>query len=1008
MSVLAQVLPQILPDLKDNVFDYSSIADFKKLWKFEGLPEKRIVIAWTLTAPDPGLAPINAADCLSPLDWAAAYVKHLPPSPENWPQILVIDASSQSHLCVPTLAHFYTLRPEQLPWLTVLNRPSLADLLNWLGTQNQTGNIPALDRFLREIRLNLTDVRSIGDYDRHSISNIVAPMVLLGDAVQKTPHSDALLKLLQACELCGPSETPDDKRSTDEGVGHGHDLHILLVDDQAEHGWKEWLEKSLKPVWFEHRTDPNDLLDALEKQFAAADAEAMTTRQGTKAKDLRFRFQLPGIEDATNPVLFLDLRLFSGKPHAERAFFQRLLKLIETRFLGSVLAWPGFNPDDDAFKMARAALESVQEDRSGNQNIAFAEESTERHEALTWLPQVLALADMSLPIILFSSTGRRDLVEPFKPYGNIITSFEKPRLGGHAAIGSAGPGIPSSTQRCLRDAVNNARKWLRARAVCMRVLDTKLEALGQARRQFADTKAIELFHDESGEVEKAYFRVSTLLVGFASDNLAKEINEKFPVRFYGHGCLDKRAAGQPSSPEDYLTAEKERWRDEIWGPFANEAPPVLLSVAARDRETSNIGNPMSIFDPVGLDNINWDLLSLQWECLLVDVLPALLQERVADDDLRIRLYGATRYRPVPLNATSTQSALTEANHLVSDLRQHWGLNLLGDYQACFVTDERRQFVSFIDRRTNALVKTANYPGNGTKFTFFWRTLKEDSFWKLVADILFARRESAHYTTISKAIESASGVSLAYGEGKQPDPRCRHLHYLADVAGGLVDTDIRSERVCLTSEPFNDCSHRATVGFRHRLLSLLNANRLLDVGECDCEALAVFEQIDHEHAQDLAYLALAERLQQRLTKLRGIDLLRLVVFLAHQPSWIGKNRIQTPERIARANRQRLPTARSQPMHASSRSPKNARNQAKQEFLDDTIFIRGIPPGCHKIELSRELESMGIRGKITAYWPMGSTKCATVQVGQADLRRILSDFRTGIELFNVKCSVRQSFK
>ena len=35
---------------------------------------------------------------------------------------------------------------------------------------------------------------------------------------------------------------------------------------------------------------------------------------------------------------------------------------------------------------------------------------------------------MSLPIILFSSTGRRGISEKLKAYGNIITDFEKPRL----------------------------------------------------------------------------------------------------------------------------------------------------------------------------------------------------------------------------------------------------------------------------------------------------------------------------------------------------------------------------------------------------------------------------------------------------------------------------------------------------------------------------------------------------------------------------------------------------
>jgi hypothetical protein len=43
---------------------------------------------------------------------------------------------------------------------------------------------------------------------------------------------------------------------------------------------------------------------------------------------------------------------------------------------------------------------------------------------------LLSLLDPSLPIVIFSSTKRTDLIGPFRSYGNIITSLQKPALQG--------------------------------------------------------------------------------------------------------------------------------------------------------------------------------------------------------------------------------------------------------------------------------------------------------------------------------------------------------------------------------------------------------------------------------------------------------------------------------------------------------------------------------------------------------------------------------------------------
>jgi len=460
MSAAIDALKQVLRGALDSVhvFDYGSASGFEKLWQFNDL-SKPVLIVWGRTIPDGVLWPIDASACLSPLDWAAAYARHRVPvqtqedgeaaSKENWPKILILDADPAAHTKVPTLTHYRTLRPEQLPWLTVPESPNLKNICEWLKPTPLTVESTtqkSLDRFLREIRLNLIEVRTEGDYDRHAISNIIAPMVLLGRSVTESRHSSALERLIKAVGLYGKASASDPPRdpnstqqdaithttglnATDDSEGKsfpevemGEDLSVLLLDDQEQHGWTEWLKQCLKKATAvtAHRS-PDALVDAIEQQ--------MRTAATSGAKDVRFRFQLPGLAETANPVLFLDLRLFSGDQDAELAFYRdRLLPLIDDYFLDrDDMAWPSFSSaPTSAFSVARSKITCG----------GFELESPEHHEALTWLPRILALADMSLPVVIFSSTGRRYIAQKLSEFGNLIVQSAKPRF--HEGSGSAG------------------------------------------------------------------------------------------------------------------------------------------------------------------------------------------------------------------------------------------------------------------------------------------------------------------------------------------------------------------------------------------------------------------------------------------------------------------------------------------------------------------------------------------------------------------------------------------
>jgi hypothetical protein len=287
-------------------------------------------------------------------------------------------------------------------------------------------------------------------------------------ADRATVRPDELLRrLLESCRLIAPAPAPSPP-SGDTGAEAespmnsqkaelGEGLSILLVDDQAEQGWADWVEKSLPSAEHKFLSHPDKLVEAINSASTA-----------TGSKDSRFRLQLPEIGEATCPVLLLDLRLFSGKFKDELKFYQeKLLSLVdqftekgntanadrsEANADEPSYAWPRFTDADKAFTDALKAV------KDGTLKV----DTAEHREALTWLPRLLALVDMSIPIILFSSTGRRDLTEHFKPFESIITKFEKPRLSDLASIAETevASDVRATTLFSLREAIADARGWL--------------------------------------------------------------------------------------------------------------------------------------------------------------------------------------------------------------------------------------------------------------------------------------------------------------------------------------------------------------------------------------------------------------------------------------------------------------------------------------------------------------------------------------------------------------------
>lgn len=436
---------------------YSFSCDGASLWRDDGsLGAKTLVVIWDGLPQYDASAGVNLGIHLNPLTWAICALKS-----QNVRNVVVVDPWPKQNQKIGTLYRtLASFQPELLPWLRVVALQDFGRILVHLfqegescpASDSQEPNRDEMFEILSaQIREELT--RESSRNDRHAIQNIIGPMVLLGSdyLATKGVAEGALLRVFEATGLL-PKELTDgaqpSNKINEESWGN-QPLRLLLVDDQADCGWTDWV-RAILPV-------SNPSLVTLQPDDVITSPDAVLDRLMVEwglmgdAKDKRFALQLTasaGGKDPADrqPVLLLDLRLHSMRSaENEAAFIKKLLPLCE-RFKSDgkaePFAWPGF---------------SAQEIQSVQQWCEHPKRETPEHlVALSLLPRLIALLDVSQPIIIFSSTGQRSLIEKFKPYGNIITDFEKPRFFGRDArnvIAETHAKFAASVERAVKLAV---------------------------------------------------------------------------------------------------------------------------------------------------------------------------------------------------------------------------------------------------------------------------------------------------------------------------------------------------------------------------------------------------------------------------------------------------------------------------------------------------------------------------------------------------------------------------
>jgi hypothetical protein len=484
-------------------------------WSLSGDQDSKrtIVIVWD-GMPPAQESTINISDYVTPYDWALAFSRalldrsnknkgttlHGQGPDDALPQlrILILDLKSQehsgafSHGAFPVVGH-------ALPWVQVYRpvQPDRVELAALLTGDNDDYTISLLrsaippglfgiEALLEDLRgperilslrsaykernrtadieaiIGLWQSSLVRPGDRHHVGNLLAPMLLaeglpvgLRAQVEKEiaegyPLRSALKTLVGVIGLGGTqgaagSNLPEqgvlsemqlggdnfDRRSNlrfllvddQYSLGYQHVLACLLFGDQyhssgAETAGNHWRVK-VEGLGELHCADRADhLLDALDKMTSDAVV-----------------WESPYHLDLFCDVLILDLRLWTNAD-GQRRFLNRLLDICGRLKAERI--------NDAEFQ---SVYERAKVIASGDKH------DSSEIESLVLFPLILSHRDPSLPIILFSSTHQRAVVELVSHRPNIITDFAKPILSGYGEERSPAE-LVGDLERAVRKAVH--------------------------------------------------------------------------------------------------------------------------------------------------------------------------------------------------------------------------------------------------------------------------------------------------------------------------------------------------------------------------------------------------------------------------------------------------------------------------------------------------------------------------------------------------------------------------
>ena len=826
--------------LHRRVWDYGR--DFNTLWRMELCGQNDVVIVWADTPADPNVSPVDTEPFITPFDWAIAacalneklcvtVVDLRPIDHQRLEERKDREGNVFKEARYAALRWLETQNPGCVPWLRrfkshdLITTSGIDELRKWVsrGAEKKAPDVQTTPRdALRTLPVCRVDLS--GEDNHHSIANLIGPLLLIRkdipNAGARTPdHRLALRKIFEAAGFIPPQSANgaggEPITSSPLLPENADPVHFVLVDDQWHHGWAQWLAERLALEWTKERATAARPQDREGPQCVAGDPGRGVSlwvssdpnwllRCAIKAKgaekDARFKLRLTDDSEAPE-ILLLDLRLFPAARDEDGKNFAKKVAEAAQPFVGAG-AW--------AESLDHIELAAVKEEKKGHEIDAAS---------LTLLPRFLSQTDFTLPIVLFSSTGRRDIMGKLRGYGNIFPQFAKPRL-----LGEAGQDIRERSEDTLDDAINAALHWAAARKLCMNIMGAASAYRPAARTANAKFQHFELYIDESGKgskkgdagvTNKAWkldngkedkrFVVGGLLVGYSDLDGFRILHDEMER----DGLCWRHSDTKPFIRKKCGTDE----RREILAKFLQHSSGrPIYGVCLEHLEDM----PSSkLVDPKHSDNRYRRSLSTMLEMILFELLPA-----VAAPNATISIYVATRSR--------SQKDFKYNLHSYQDLYgYHIGWDTEGEYLQSFAND---------------------------------------SALPVLLEIL-ARREEVSANTLASRVNAVRGVGLAYGNQKLHWLPTRHQHYMADVVANLAYHD---------GANFTDASGYSEV-FQSgiydfsgvRLNSMLRASRELSFDNYTAAILelanfAFYMKIDQRSAMALILKRLDEVIRQRLT------------------------------------------------------------------------------------------------------------------------------------------------
>ena len=232
--------------------------------------------------------------------------------------------------------------------------------------------------------------------------------------------------ILSRKDFPGPSSLPTKMRGFSAKPQDLPGVDIVVVDDRLYDGWDTVIIALFGATLDTDEDDTDKDKDGFKKirsinngttLYGSNDASTLLNSLGKQDAFTERHFDSPIHCDGNGRpwLLVLDLMLFSGDVAEEREWLGELLKIARSISSQSArLAWPGFSKDE---------LDSVENWLSSGNT-----DDPAYLTALSLLPRLCALRWPAVPILLFSGTSRRELLDKLHGYRNIFPAPKKPNL----------------------------------------------------------------------------------------------------------------------------------------------------------------------------------------------------------------------------------------------------------------------------------------------------------------------------------------------------------------------------------------------------------------------------------------------------------------------------------------------------------------------------------------------------------------------------------------------------